>query len=51
MGLNPDFYMKTFHHDKCSSATRQEYRKDSGGDIRFTEPGIGVHEKLEAVTA
>ena len=44
MGYNPDFYMKTFHHEKYPSATPTEFRDDSGRDIRFkgikTTPNI-----------
>jgi hypothetical protein len=28
IGVKPDFYFKTFHHDKYWSATPHEYRKE-----------------------
>lgn len=37
MGYNPDFYMKTIHHDKYPSATPLGYRDERGNDIRFID--------------
>ncbi len=46
LGLNPDFYVKTFHHDRYWSAHPRENRREFEIDVHYSENHNEFHDNM-----
>ena len=50
-GVDPDFYVKTFHHDQYWSATPQEHRQDFSVDIKKHQDHRKDHDNIWCINS
>ncbi|MBZ0258293.1 hypothetical protein K8I31_19660 [bacterium] len=50
-GVDPDFYVKTFHHDQYWSATPQEHRIDFNVDVSYSEDHRKDHDNIWCINS